>query len=72
LVDVRRVVDVFAFKRMEAVGARSSHLYNCEGTFLGGAELVQSFHVLDAAEDKITNVKGAFLNVAIEVALDTL
>jgi hypothetical protein len=32
---------------------------------------VQSFRVLDAAEDKIANVKGAFLDVAIVVASDT-
>jgi hypothetical protein len=32
---------------------------------------VQSFRVLDAAEDEIANVEGAFLDVAIVVALDT-
>jgi hypothetical protein len=29
-------------------------------------------HVLDAAEDEIANVEGAFLDVAIMVALDTI
>jgi hypothetical protein len=33
---------------------------------------VQSFRVLDAAEDEITNVEGEFLVVAIMIALDTL
>jgi hypothetical protein len=33
---------------------------------------VYSFRVLDAAEDEITNVEGAFLDVAIVVASDTL
>jgi hypothetical protein len=33
---------------------------------------VKSFRVLDAAEDEITNVEGAFLNVAIVVVSDTL
>jgi hypothetical protein len=33
---------------------------------------VQSFRVLDATEDEITNVEGAFLDVAIMVASDTL
>jgi hypothetical protein len=33
---------------------------------------VQSFRVMDAAEDKISNVEGAFLDVAIVVASDTL
>jgi hypothetical protein len=32
---------------------------------------VQSFCVLDAAEDEIANVEGAFLDVAIVVASDT-
>jgi hypothetical protein len=32
---------------------------------------VQSFCVLDAAEDEITNVEGAFLDVAVMVAFDT-
>jgi hypothetical protein len=33
---------------------------------------VKSFRVLDAAEDEITNVEGAYLNVAIVVVSDTL
>jgi hypothetical protein len=61
LVDVPRVVDVFAFKCLEAVGARLGHLCNCEGTFPGGAELVLSFHVLDTTEDEIANVEGAIM-----------
>jgi hypothetical protein len=69
---VPRVVDVFAFKCLEAVGAWSGHLCNCEGTFPGRAEIVYSFRVLDATEDKITNVEGAFLDFAIMVASDTL
>jgi hypothetical protein len=32
---------------------------------------VESFRVLDAAEDEITNVEGALLDVAIVVVLDT-
>jgi hypothetical protein len=32
---------------------------------------VQSFRVLDAAEDEIANVEGAFPDVAIVVASDT-
>jgi hypothetical protein len=32
---------------------------------------VQSFRVLDAAEDEITNVEGTLLDVAIVVASDT-
>jgi hypothetical protein len=40
LVDIPRVVDVFTFKRLEAVGAWSGHLCDCEGTFPGRAELV--------------------------------
>jgi hypothetical protein len=32
---------------------------------------VESYRVLDAAEDKIANVEGAFLDVAIMVASDT-
>jgi hypothetical protein len=32
---------------------------------------VQSFRVLDAAEDEIADVEGAFLDVAIVVASDT-
>jgi hypothetical protein len=32
---------------------------------------VQSFRVLDTAEDEIANVEGAFLDVAIVVASDT-
>jgi hypothetical protein len=72
LVDVPRVVDVFTFKRLEAVGARSGHLCNCEGTFPRRVELVKSLCVLDTAEDEITNVEGAFLDVAIMVASDTL
>jgi hypothetical protein len=63
---------VFAFKCLEAVGARPSHLCHGEGTFPGGAELVKSFRVLDTAENKISNVEGAFLDVAIMVASDTL
>jgi hypothetical protein len=31
---------------------------------------VQSFHVLDAAEDEIANVEGAFLDIAIVVVSD--
>jgi hypothetical protein len=62
LVYVPRVVDVFAFKCLEAIRDRSGHLCNCEGPF----------RVLDATEDKITNVEGAFLDVAIMVASDTL
>jgi hypothetical protein len=72
LVDVPRVVDVFAFKCLEAVGARPCHLRNGEGTFPGGAELVKSLRVLDTVEDEISNVEGAFLDVAIMVASDTL
>jgi hypothetical protein len=71
LVDVPRIADVFAFKRLEAIRAWSGHLCNCEGTFPWRAELVQSFRVLDAAEDEIANVEGAFLDVAIVVASDT-
>jgi hypothetical protein len=71
-VDVSRVVDVFAFKSLEAVGAWSGHLCNCEGTFPWRAELVQSFRVLDAAEDEIADVEGAFLDITIMVASDTL
>jgi hypothetical protein len=33
---------------------------------------VQSFRVLDAAEDEVANVEGSFLNVAVMVASDTL
>jgi hypothetical protein len=33
---------------------------------------VKSFRVLDTAEDKISNVEGVFLDVAIMVASDTL
>jgi hypothetical protein len=33
---------------------------------------VKSLSVLDMAEDEITNVGGAFLDVAIVVASDTL
>jgi hypothetical protein len=33
---------------------------------------VKSLRVLDMAEDEITNVEGAFLDVAIVVASDTL
>jgi hypothetical protein len=33
---------------------------------------VQSFRILDAAEDEIANVEGVFLDVAIMVASDTL
>jgi hypothetical protein len=54
------------------IGAWSGHLCNCEGTFPWRAELVQSFRVLDAEEDEIANVEGAFLDVAIMVASDTL
>jgi hypothetical protein len=72
LVDIPRVVDVFALKCLEAVGARPGHLCDGERTFPGGAELVKSFHVLDTAEDEISNVEGAFLDVAIVVASDTL
>jgi hypothetical protein len=72
LVDIPRVADVFAFKRLEAVGAWSGHLCDCEGTFPRRAELVYSFHILDAAEDEISNVEGAFLDVAIVIASDTL
>jgi hypothetical protein len=32
---------------------------------------VQSFRVLDAAEDEIANVEGALLDVAIVVVSDT-
>jgi hypothetical protein len=32
---------------------------------------VQSFRVLNAAEDEIANVEGAFLDVAIVVESDT-
>jgi hypothetical protein len=72
LVDIPRVADVFAFKSLETVGAWSGHLCNREGTFPWRAELVQSFCVLDAAEDEITNVEGVFLDVAIMVASNTL
>jgi hypothetical protein len=72
LVDFPRVADVFAFKRLEAVVAWSGHLCNCEGTFPWRAELLQSFRVLDAAEDEITDVERVFLDVAIMVASDTL
>jgi hypothetical protein len=72
LVNVPGVVDVFAFKYLEAVGARPSHLCDGEGTFPGGAELVKSFRVLDTTEDEITNIEGAFLDVAIVVVSDTL
>jgi hypothetical protein len=72
LVDIPRVVDVFAFECLEAIGARPGHLCNGEGPFPGGADLVKSFRVLDTAEDKISNVEGAFLDVAIMVASDTL
>jgi hypothetical protein len=40
LVNVPRVADVFAFECLEAVGAWSGHLCNCEGTFPWRAELV--------------------------------
>jgi hypothetical protein len=53
------------------VRAWSDHLCNCEGTFPWRAKLVESYRVLDAAEDKIANVEGAFLDVAIMVASDT-
>jgi hypothetical protein len=33
---------------------------------------VESFRVLDATEDEITNVEGAFLDIAIVVVSDTL
>jgi hypothetical protein len=72
LVDVPRVVDVFAFKCLEVVGARPGHLSHGEGAFPGGAELVKSFRVLDTVEDEISNIEGAFLDVAIVVASDTL
>jgi hypothetical protein len=72
LVDIPRVADVFAFKSLEAVGAWSGQLYYCERTFPWRAELVESFRVLDAAEDEIANVEGVFLDVAIMVASDTL
>jgi hypothetical protein len=71
LVDVPRVVDIFAFKCLEAVGARPGHLCYGEGTFPGGTELMKSFRVLDTAEDEISNVERAFLDVAIMVASDT-
>jgi hypothetical protein len=54
------------------VPTRPGHLCHGEGTFPGGAELVKSFRVLDTAEDEISNVEGAFLDVAIMVASDTL
>jgi hypothetical protein len=72
LVDIPRIADVFAFKGPEAVGAWSGHLGNCEGTFPWRAELVPSFRVLDAAKDEIANVEGAFLDVVVMVASDTL
>jgi hypothetical protein len=71
LVDVPRVADVFAFKRLEAIRAWSGDLCNYEGTFSWRAELVQSFRILDAVEDKIANVEGTFVDVAIVIASDT-
>jgi hypothetical protein len=71
LLDVSRVADVFTFKHLEAIRAWYGHLWNCEETFPWRAKLVQSFHVLNAAEDEITNVEGAFLDVAIVVESDT-
>jgi hypothetical protein len=72
VVDIPQVADVFTFECLEAIGAWSGHLCNCEGTFPWRAELVQSFRVLDVAEDEIANIEGEFLNVAIMVASDTL
>jgi hypothetical protein len=40
LVNVPRLADVVAFKRLEAIRAWSSHLCNREGTFPRRAELV--------------------------------
>jgi hypothetical protein len=71
LVDVPQVADVLTFKRLEVIRAWSVHLCNCEGTFPWRVELVQSFRVLNAAEDEIANVEGAFLDVAIVVESDT-
>jgi hypothetical protein len=62
LVDIPRVVDVFAFKCLEAV-RWSGHLCDYEGTFPWRAELVWSFRVLDTAEDEITTLKERSLTL---------
>jgi hypothetical protein len=43
LVDIPRVADIFTFKGLEAVGAWTGHLCNCEGTFPWRAELCSPF-----------------------------
>jgi hypothetical protein len=53
---------------LKAIGRWADNFGDDEGSLPRGRELVHAVGLLDAPEDKVTNVKGSFLNVAIMIS----
>jgi hypothetical protein len=53
---------------LEGISGWADNFGDDEGSLPRGRELVHAIGLLDAPEDKVANVEGSFLNVAIVIA----
>jgi hypothetical protein len=53
---------------LEPISGWADDFSNDEGSFPRGKKIMHAVGLLDAPEDKVTNVEGSFPNVAIVVA----
>jgi hypothetical protein len=52
---------------LEAISGWADNFGDDEGPLLRGRELVHAVGLLDASEDKVANVEGSFLNIAVVI-----
>jgi hypothetical protein len=56
------------FTPLKWIGRWANYFRDDEGSLPWGRELVHTVSLLDASEDKVANVEGGLLNIAIVVA----
>jgi hypothetical protein len=57
---------------LKAISGWANNISDDERSLPGGREFMHAAGLLDAPEDKVTNVEGGFLNVAIMIASELL
>jgi hypothetical protein len=57
---------------LEAICGWADDFSDDEGSFLGGREFMHAVSLLDAPKDKVANIEGRLLNVAIMISSNLL
>jgi hypothetical protein len=72
MLHVPRVWHSLSVTPLEAICRWADDFSDDEGSFPGGREFMHAVGLLDAPQDKVTNIEGCLLNIAIVISSNLL